>query len=245
MSERVDLCPTEGITGVAVVVPANDEEVLLPSCLTSLERAVAVLRRAEPLVRVEVVVVLDACTDGTAEVAAHSEVHVTTIDERCVGAARAAGAATARALLGVGVERAASQVWLACTDADSVVPPDWLTDQITSAAGGADLVLGRVRPDPDDLDDASHREWSRRHRSTDPTSHVHGANLGVRWSAFEAAGGFRPVFEHEDVLLAEGVLARGGRVAPGREVLTSGRRRGRVPGGFSGYLQDLTTKLVL
>lgn len=102
-----------------------------------------------------------------------------------------------------------------------------------------DLVLGQARTDPRDLDEATYREWSRLHPSTHATRHVHGANLGVRWSAFEAAGGFPPVPEHEDVLLVEAVVAAGANVAAGPTILTSGRLRGRVDGGFSGYLRLL------
>lgn len=106
-----------------------------------------------------------------------------------------------------------------------------------------DLVLGQARTDPRDLDEATYREWSRLHPSTHATRHVHGANLGVRWSAFEAAGGFPPVPEHEGVLLVEALVAAGANVAAGPTILTSGRLRGRVDGGFSGYLRDLGARL--
>ncbi|WP_338538301.1 glycosyltransferase [Janibacter terrae] len=241
MDEQPDL--VTGISAVAVVVPANDEEVLLPRCLTALAHAVATLRAARPDVRVEVVVALDACTDGTAAVAARHGVHTTMVDARCVGAARAAGAVAAHELLEVGATHRAAGAWMACTDADSVVPADWLTGQVAAADGGADLVLGRVRPDPLDLDGDTYREWSRRHTSAHPTRHVHGANLGVRWSAFAAVGGFAQVPEHEDVLLVEALLAAGASVAAGPPILTSGRRAGRVPDGFSGYLRDLDATL--
>lgn len=233
----------DAISAVAVVVPVNDEEALLARCLDALAIATGELRRVRPHCRVEVIAVLDACLDGSAAVASRYDVHVTTIDRRCVGAARAAGATHAASLLGLGVQQDADQAWLACTDADSAVPPDWLTQQVEAAAGGADLTLGRVRPDPQDLDDSVRRAWWREHVSSDPTSHIHGANLGVRWSAFATAGGFESVPEHEDVLLVDRLLSRGVRVVRAREVLTSGRRHGRAPGGFSGYLRDLDATL--
>ena len=95
MSERPVHHSAGDVSAVAVVVPAQDEELLLPRCLTALEAAVSSLRQARPTVRVEIVVVLDACTDGTAAVAARHAVHVTTISSRCVGVARGAGAAAA------------------------------------------------------------------------------------------------------------------------------------------------------
>lgn len=242
MSEDRGTVPA-ALTAVAVVIPANDEEELLPRCLEALDAAVDALRRSDPSLAITAVVVLDACTDGSGDVAAGHSVHVRSIEERCVGAARTVGAAAAHDLLGIGVEHDGARVWLACTDADSVVPANWLTEHVASARAGVDLVLGRVRPDPLDLDEDTHREWSRLHRSGHPTGHVHGANLGVRWSAYAAAGGFAHVPEHEDVLLVEAVLAAGARVGPGPEILTSGRRTGRVAGGFSGYLHDLSTRL--
>lgn len=177
MPEQVSPDRGAAISALAVVVPAHNEEVLLSRCLTALERAVDVLRRTEPSIRVEVVLALDACTDASAEIAGRHHVRVTTLDERCVGAARATGAAAAADLLGVGAAHDPDRAWLACTDADSVVPPSWLTEHVALAARGTDLVLGRVRPDPADLDDETHREWSRLHTSAHPARHVHVANL--------------------------------------------------------------------
>ena len=228
------------VEAVAVVVPVNDEEALLPRCLTALSVAVRALRATHPQVAVEVVVVLDACTDGSSTVAARHDVRVITTDDQCVGTARSAGAGYAASLLGVDESLRASRAWLANTDADSVVPPGWLTHQVASALSGADLVIGRVRPDPADSTEQLRRAWGREHRSADPLRHVHGANLGVRWDAFNAVGGFAHVPEHEDVLLVEALLATSARVARGPEVLTSARRHGRTPGGFSGYLRDLS-----
>ncbi len=224
---------------VAVVVPVHNEEALLPRCLTALAEAISRLRRGWPRIRIETFLVLDSCIDASATIAARYDVNVMATNTRSVGSARGIGAAAARTRLGIDAELSPSQAWLACTDADSAVPSDWLTRQISAAERGADLVLGRVRPYPEDLEAGLLRAWAREHLSTDPTAHVHGANLGVRWDAFERAGGFEPVEEHEDVLLVNRLLRQGARVAPGREVLTSGRRIGRVPGGFSGYLRAL------
>ena len=77
------------VSRILVVVPARNEELLLPSCLAALDRASA--RAAVP---VHVEVVLDDCTDGTAEIAARwPGVHVLTVRHRCVGRARNDGSA--------------------------------------------------------------------------------------------------------------------------------------------------------
>jgi hypothetical protein len=39
----------------------------------------------------------------------------------------------------------ANHRWIACTDADSVMPQSWPADQLRLAPAGADLVLGRCR----------------------------------------------------------------------------------------------------
>lgn len=224
------------IAAVAVVVPANDEEQLLHRSLSAIEVARTTLLDARPGLQVDVVVVLDACCDGSAAIARGFAVQVVEIDARCVGIARAVGATRAAALLHpVPIDRS----WMACTDADTVVPPDWLTHQVAAAESGADFVLGRVRPDPRDLDAETHQLWWEQHRSTGQGVHVHGANLGVRLDAYVAVGGFEPLPEHEDVVLVSRLRAQGLRPAAGREVVTSGRLHGRVDGGFAGYLRDL------
>ena len=224
------------VEAVAVVVPANDEEELLGRCLAAVEVAArtAVTRRED--LQVLVVVVLDACQDGSARIAGAAGVRVVEIEARRVGIARAAGVERAAELLS---RLLARRVWVACTDADTVVPPDWIAHQVAAAESGADLVLGRVRPDPHDLDAATGARWREQHLAPGVGVHVHGANLGVRLDAYTSVGGFEPVAEHEDVLLVNRLLTQGLRPAPGREVVTSGRFHGRVEGGFSGYLRGL------
>ena len=55
------------ITTIGVVVPAHDEESELPGCLRAL--AAAVSHPGVRGLRIVVVVVLDACRDGSAEAA--------------------------------------------------------------------------------------------------------------------------------------------------------------------------------
>ena len=77
---------------VAVVVPARDEEVLLPACLDAVAAAVDALGTAHPDVPTQVVVVLDACRDGSDRVVRDRDgvVAVTTL-AGCVGVARVGG----------------------------------------------------------------------------------------------------------------------------------------------------------
>ena len=224
---------------VAVVVPARDEEALLPACLDSVATAVAAVRAAHPDVRSHVVVVLDACRDGSAEVVAGRDgVAALSTDAGCVGVARSRGvdaaAAWSRAI-------GSRSLWVASTDADSVVPPHWLTAQLTRAADGLELVVGTVVPRPGDLSPAALSAWHQRHTTADGHDHVHGANLGFTLDAYRSVGGFPPLPTHEDVRLVTAMRRAGvPTVATGGvPVVTSGRRTGRAPGGFAHYLDEL------
>src|SRR6201996_158626 len=79
------------IDAVGVVVPAHDEEALLPACLAGLTEAAAVAMAERPSLRVRIVVAADACRDGTAAVARRAGALVVPLTARNVGVARAAG----------------------------------------------------------------------------------------------------------------------------------------------------------
>lgn len=218
------------LTRAVVVVPAHDEAELLPACLAGL-RAAAV-RTALP---VEVVVVLDACTDASASLVP-SWARAVVVDHASVGPARAAGFAAA------GVD---ATTWCASTDADSVVGPAWLSSQTARAAAGADVVVGTVVPAGWEGHPAGAGErFEAGYQRADGHRHVHGASLGVRGSTYLALGGFAPLAVHEDVDLLARAVAAGAVVhrsggADGMVVSTSTRRVGRAPDGFAGYLRRM------
>ncbi len=226
---------TQRVEHVMVVVPARDEELLLGRCLTSLARACRVLT-VRGRCTVDVVVVLDACRDASADVVArHGGVRLVEVTAGNVGAARRAGVRAALAAR----PTASRRTWLTCTDADSQVPPDWLVEHVRLADAGADVVVGTVHPDPADLTAAQWDAWRATHEPGRPNGHVHGANLGVRLSAYLGAGGFAPAPEHEDVDLVARLRAAGARVVASDavDVRTSGRAVGRTPGGYAGHLR--------
>lgn len=224
---------------VHVVIPAHDEQQLLPACLTSLHRAAAAVRRLRPAVAVEVTVVADRCSDDTVRIAsARPHTAVMEVSAGAVGTARRAGVARladrTRAI-------DPARVWLASTDADSVVPEHWLVAQLMLAHFGFAMVVGSVRPAAADLAPSLLRAWHERHVLSEGHAHVHGANLGVRLDAYLRAGGFPPTAEHEDVQLVDAVKRAGYRwcATAATTVTTSGRVRSRTPGGFAGYLAAL------
>lgn len=226
------------IRTIAAVVPVANEQAVLPQCLTALSRSrVELERQSRGGVRVRVVVVLDSCTDDSARIAAAAGVEVVVIAARRVGAARRAGATHALRSAG-----RAETLWLANTDADSQVPVEWFAGMLELAEQGADLVLGTVRPD-DGLSASTLTAWYDAHVLADGHPHVHGANLGVRGSVYQAIGGWPDRASGEDELLvARAAAVPGLSIARTARfpVTTSVRLHARAPYGFSSYLRGLT-----
>ncbi|MCS4511693.1 glycosyltransferase [Xylophilus ampelinus] len=208
---------------IGVCVPAHDEALEIEACLASIQEAARHVL-GEP---VRIVVVADACNDDTAAIARAAGCDVLTLDVRCVGAARAAGADY---LLALGVR------WMCCTDADTRVPPHWITVQL---ACGSDAVCGTIGVDdwreyPAHVAEAFYSHYQDR----DGHRHVHGANFGVSAASYRLAGGFMSLVAHEDVRLVEMLLSQQASIAWVRDphVLTSARRLARAPAGFSHWL---------
>jgi hypothetical protein len=227
------------IDTLLIVVPARDEEDRLPRCLAALDEAITAVETefGADAPRISAVVVLDRCTDGSADVVARwPRFQVLTSTAGSVGSARRAG--VRHLLTGADASHTdPAHTWVATTDADSAVPRRWLAVQLALAEAGTELVLGTVLPDGE-LSSVERARWHDQHTLVDGHPHVHGANLGVRADRYLAAGGFSDVDSDEDVLLVAAL--RRLEVHECRTalipVLTSGRLAGRVPGGFGGYL---------
>lgn len=225
------------IQAVGVVIPAHNEEDLLPSCLAAMRLATRRLHR----ITVHLIVVADACTDRTAEYARRAGVVVREIQARRVGAARRAGM---REVLRRTRHLDPGAVWLATTDADTLVSPEWLGQHLYYAARGWDVVVGTVTVTdwagrPPGLPSLFHQRYHTASPGTHP--HVHGANLGFSASAYLAAGGFQPNPTAEDHALVASLTAAGRRILRTTEisVLTSARHQARAPYGFSHLLSTL------
>lgn len=218
---------------IAVLIPAHNEEALIAQCLRSVE-----LAAQSPALRgeaVTVIVALDGCTDGTEAIATRFGATLVHTAGGNVGAARAAAAERALAL---------GARWLANTDADTRVPPDWLSAQL---ADGADAFCGIVTVDDwSDYCVGMAAAFVGAGTPHDGHPHVHGANLGISAAAYRACGGYAPLRCSEDVALIDAVVASGGTVARRARpcVHTSARRHARARGGFSDYLQTLERRLL-
>lgn len=196
-------------------------------------------------VTARIVVACDSCTDGTASLAAR----LAAVDDRIVvvnGSWRSAGAAR-RAAIDRGLRELRRQgieldaCWIAASDADTVVPPEWLTMQVGYSDAGIDAVAGIVElRDDADLSDRVAYVFDRTY-TTDDTGHghVHGANLGVRATAYLAVGGFPPLAVAEDHALWTALRSAGFKclASLGLQVATSARLEGRAPGGFADTLR--------
>ncbi|WP_295575193.1 glycosyltransferase [Stenotrophomonas maltophilia] len=213
---------------IGVLIPAHNEADSIVRCLQSIR--VAAQHPGLGGEAVEVVVALDACSDATGAICHQLRVCCVQLDARCVGVARAAAAAE---LLGRGAR------WLASTDADSEVPPDWLAAQVQ---GRSDAFCGLV-------DIATTSQGERRLRTVfqsrqqwgDDHGRIHGANLGVSAHFYRVAGGFAPLSCSEDVAFVRALQRCGAVVRWARDpvVMTSARLQGRATGGFSAYLAAL------
>lgn len=218
---------------IGVLIPVHNEEQRLDLCLATIQRAA--LHPGLSDEPVSIIVVLDSCTDRSAQIAHQRGVMTLELQARNVGQARAAGA---QELISQGVR------WLACTDGDSSVADDWLYQQL---ALQADAVCGTVTPDEwsTESSPAARAEYHRRYQHSDDHRHVHGANLGFSVQAYQRAGGFAALACHEDVHLVQQLELSGARIAWScrPRVTTSTRLDSRATGGFGDYLRSLEAQI--
>lgn len=213
---------------IGVVIPVHNEERLLGACIESVRLAAAHPDlQGEP---VAILAVLDACSDGSAAIAAAAGIDTLALEARNVGQARAAGV---HRLLEQGAR------WIASTDADSIAGANWLAAQL---ALGTDVVCGTVRiAQWDGIHLDAQACYHAHYQQHDDHRHVHGANLGFSAEAYLRAGGFPPLAAHEDVHLVRAFERSGARISwSSRPAMhTSARLDARAPEGFAAFLRGL------
>jgi glycosyltransferase involved in cell wall biosynthesis len=184
------------IRHVAVVIPVPEGAEAIDATIESVEQA---RRRLPASVSSACVIVSDASLDATGAVIERhtgagpdggrwTSLIVVRIAHGSLGAARSIGC---RVALGGALYRPRN-VWLANTDADTVVPGYWLTAQLELAERDVAAVAGTVELDGV-VDDTIRAEFEAAHViSLDGTRHpVHGANMGIRGDVYLAAGGWQ------------------------------------------------------
>jgi len=236
---------------IAICVPVRNEAARLPRLFEALEHL-----DAPPRTDVTICLLLDSCTDDSAEIAAAYAARArypVTVATSWRSDANAGIARHGAMMLGMAALTDADHI-LVTTDADSCPQQDWLRITIAALAT-ADVVAGNVvrlgRQDGD-AQDRIERYYARLYalrRRVDPVDweapaahhHSSGANMALRVGSYAALGGFAPLASGEDARLADDAARAGLRVR--REaasvVHTSSRRRGRANGGLATTLDLL------
>lgn len=229
---------------ILVVIPAHNEERYILDCLEAVDRSKLNLQAVCPGIAVHTMVVLDTCTDSTAQrasdfAATHPGYFAHHVNFGNVGATRAFG--IAQGLNRLPGPHGTSETWIACTDADTKVPENWLEEFAVAYLGGADAVTGTVEPDRVELAPQLYRQWRERYVLAPHHPHIHGANLGISAAAYSQVGGFKTLAAHEDVELVARLRRFGYRVVATDQLhaVTSGRLEGRLKSGFADYLSAL------
>lgn len=216
---------------IGIVIPAHNEAKTIAKCLASVQIAIEQLPstiQAFPLV------VLDSCTDDTMGIVQAAGTDYLCCHSQCVGHVRD---------LGIRHAIANGATWLACTDADSTVHMDWLTQQVEHISHQkTDMICGVVT-----VDDWTHlslktqKAYIAHYQDKMEHHHIHGANLSFRKEAYLAAGGFAPLACHEDVDLVNRFRKKHYSITWSNRVrvLTSSRLEARAKEGFGKFLENL------
>lgn len=192
---------------LSFVIPAHNEEALIEPTLLALRTAAERVGQ-----RAELIVVDDASTDRTAEVARSLGAVVIPVNLRKISAVRNAGARSARGEV------------LIFVDADTVVSAETLTASLDALRKGAVGGGARVRMD------GGVPLWAGALTALITWSFYRlqlaaGCFLFARRDVFEAVGGFdEEYFASEEVHLSRSLKSRGRFVVVGEAVTTSSRK---------------------
>jgi cellulose synthase/poly-beta-1,6-N-acetylglucosamine synthase-like glycosyltransferase len=224
---------------VGVVIPAQNEQSTIVGCIDSILES---HRHCEYGENLWIVVVADACTDRSADLARSALGDFGQVIEcnvRSPGTARRLGA---EAVLHRHAQHPHDRLWLANTDADTLVPVDWLSRHLDFARDGEAGVAGIVELEQFSMDSLKVGSMFReayKVESDGSHAHVHGANFGVRADAYLDVGGWSHVTVAEDHCLWRRLKSAGWRLRSSASsvVITSARLQGRACGGFADTLR--------
>ncbi|WP_296176270.1 glycosyltransferase [Psychrobacter sp. UBA2769] len=223
---------------IGIVIPAHNEAMTITKCLASVQTAIEQLPFT---ITATVLVVLDSCRDNTLTLVESmrvksADVNYLCCDYQCVGQVRD---------LGIRHAIAAGATWLACTDADSVVTPDWLIQQIAHIKDQpTDMICGVVSVDSwAHLTPQTRKDYMAHYQDKMGHRHIHGANLSFSAESYLAVGGFAPLPCHEDVDLVKRFESKGYAITWSNRVrvITSSRLQARATEGFAAFLANLET----
>ena len=251
--------------GFVIAIPVKDEEERLPACLRPLADQRDRLGQPIPPTLVRIVVFANNCADQSAglarKLAAGLSLDVRVVEARLPPAAAHAGNAR-RAAMDIAeawlMEGGDENGVILTTDADSQVAQNWIAANLDAFEAGADAVLGRIDLDgegkllPDalhrrgELEDTYERLLTELSWLLDPLEHnpwphhamISGASLGVTRAAYNRVGRLPRVPLGEDKALIALLSREDARIryCPRVQVITSGRTKGRAPGGVADTL---------
>jgi hypothetical protein len=234
-----------------VAIPARDEAERIGPCLTALNQ-----QSQPPDI---VVLMLNNCSDRTETIArAMAPALRFRLDVICrdLPPARANAGQARRQAMQMAAAQAGVRGILLTTDADAVVPPDWILRNRAAIRRGADVVCGRAVIDPveaamipahlhaDDalecrlialLDDLA---WLLDPEPHDPPprhTEASGASIAVRTEAFHSVGGIPAIAAGEDRAFVRALWMIDAKVRHDATiaVTVSGRVIGRADGGMA------------
>ncbi|SNR85007.1 glycosyltransferase [Hymenobacter mucosus] len=263
---KVLIPPAEGLRAI-VVIPAKDEAENLPATLAALAAQTTLEGQPLPVGFYEVLVLANNCTDNTAAVVRQAairwpqlaihvgEVRLPTGEAHVGKARRLLMDEACRRLEWAGTKGA----FIASTDADTRVAPDWLAATAAELAAGADAVGGRILTAGSSVPACPVRRYqlqdaayyllrARLEHLLDPVAadpwprhHQHfGASLALTTEAYRRVGGLPVVPYLEDEALCQALLQHDLRLrhSPRVRVYTSSRQEGRVAVGLSWQLRQ-------
>ena len=250
-----------------VALPVRDEEMSLSATLDALAGQVDLAGRTLDPRSFEILLLLNNCSDGSADVAAawrrgHPEVRLHCHErelarhEAHIGMVRRLLMDTAWARLGACRERCV----ILSTDSDSYAAPDWIAQNLRAMERGADAVGGAIRlirHDYEALPDAVREAYGNDRAYQylvaemedlfDPQAgdawprHLEhfGASLGCTPEIYARAGGMPVLAELEDVAFVDRLRRVDARLRhePAVVVYTSARLDGRTATGLAGQLR--------
>lgn len=210
-------------------MPAHNEQAYINACLNHLY--VAVNNTPLPVITL---VVLDACTDATKTIVTARNIPYLECQSKQVGIARHLGVIR---LIEMGCD------WIACTDADTIIPPDWLSNQLSLLKQQPDtaMICGGVKLMGDST--ITETTLSVMEKTLLPTVSdkiVYGANLSFSANAYLTVGGFKAVPYGEDTKLCQAFKEHNLSVAydPYNVVHTSPRCESKTPRGLGNDISN-------
>ena len=238
-----------------VAIPACNEEARIEACLQALSGQ----RGGRDDRCHHVVLLLNNCTDGTAQAVARVRPQLAmpvSVAIRDFPEGQADAGHARSAALALAAQLAGPDGIVATTDADGIVSVDWIACTRAALALGVEAVCGRALIDPVEamrIPRALHDDDAREvaygamldeiHALADPDrwdplprhAEHSGASIAVTVAAYGRAGGMTPLPTGEDRAFLRALRAVDARIrhAPDVCVTVSGRLQGRAAGGMA------------